>query len=373
MTAPAQHIDSILRSDTGSMLAVGRACPVVISTRIRLARNLAGHRFPACSSSSQRIAVLNECLAACERAPSIGGASVLRIDDLSSLERLILVERYLISRELMNSKGQAGVVADPQKGASVMINEEDHLRIQMLCIGFDLHGIWTRINTLDDELEAHLDYAFSRRLGYLTSCPTNLGTAIRASAMMHLPGLVLAGYMEQVIRMVNQLGIAVRGHFGEGSEATGSIFQISNQQTLGEDEETIINRLHNVLESVIEQEMNARQTLMEEKPDKLLDKIGRARGVLQNGHRLSSEEAMEMLSLTRLAADMGALPEGWRATVDNLMVVTQPGHMQYRAQAEIGPSRRDVLRANIMREEFANMPPLTNNSNYSEVMNSLED
>jgi len=338
--------------------AEGQSCPVVISTRIRLARNLAGHSFPGWADEDERGRILDECVAALGGVNHLADASALRIDDLSETERLVLVESHLISRELMSSKGNSGAIIDTRAGCSVMINEEDHLRIQMVQPGMDLAALWKRIDELDTAIEGELDYAFSKELGYLTACPTNLGTGMRASAMMHLPGLVLAGHMEQVIRMVNQLGMAVRGHFGEGSEATGSIFQISNQQTLGEDEATIIKRLGNVLSSVIEQEHNARFKLLEEKGDKLLDKIGRARGILQNGHLLSSDEAMDLLSYARLAVDMGMLPAGWRSRIDCLIVRTQPGHMLREAGREIGPAERDALRAKIMREEFAQIPAL---------------
>jgi protein arginine kinase len=343
--------EAILGSD-------GQSCPVVISTRIRLARNIAGHSFPGWANDEERAQILSETVAALGNVRPLMTATALRIDQLSETERLVLVESHLISRELMSSRGASGVVIDHASGASVMINEEDHLRIQMVQPGMDLDGLWKKIDALDTAIEGELDYAFSKELGYLTACPTNLGTGMRASAMLHLPGLVLAGHMEQVIRMVNQLGLAVRGHFGEGTEATGSIFQISNQQTLGEDEPTIIKRLGNVLASVIEQEHNARFKLLEEKGDKLLDKIGRARGILQNGHLLSSEEAMDLLSYTRLAVDMGMLPTEWRPKIDRLIVRMQPGHMLHETSSDIGPAQRDALRAKIMREEFAQVPAL---------------
>lgn len=338
--------------------ADGNSCPIVISTRIRLARNLAGHPFPGWADDEAKGSLLEECITSLCSVPALTEALVLRIGDLSETERLVLVESHLISRELMSSHDSSGVVVEARTGSSVMINEEDHLRIQMVQPGMDLAALWQRIDELDTAIEGELDYAFSKELGYLTACPTNLGTGMRASAMMHLPGLVLAGHMEQVIRMVNQLGLAVRGHFGEGSEATGSIFQISNQQTLGEDEASIIKRLSNVLASVIEQEHNARFKLLEEKGDKLLDKIGRARGILQNGHLLSSDEAMDLLSYIRLAVDMGMLPERWRGVTDSLIIRTQPGHMLREAGHDIGPAERDAARAKIMREEFAQLPAL---------------
>lgn len=332
--------------------------PVVLSSRIRLARNLADMPFPGWASESQRREVLTKCLDVLSRLKFFADGTALRLDELSALEKQILVERHFISRELMGAKSGSGCIISHDQSCSVMVNEEDHLRIQMVRSGLDLEGLWKSINKVDSAIEDGIDFAFSPDLGYLTACPTNIGTGLRASAMLHLPGLVLSGNMDKVIRMVNQVGIAVRGIFGEGSDASGSIFQISNQQTLGESEEAIIKRLCNVLDAVIEQENNARQKLIEEKPDKVLDKIGRARGILQNGHLLSSEEAMNLLSLMRLAVDLGMLASKWRKIVDRLLVESQPGHMQYQAKAEISPACRDALRARHMREQLADLPTL---------------
>ncbi len=352
------RISQLIESNADAIHGKGERGPIVLSSRIRLARNLASSPFPGWGSEAQRRAVLHTCMEGISRVPQFGGGATLELDELSALEKLVLVERHLISRELMNAKSAAGVVISADQSCSIMINEEDHLRIQMVRCGLEFTELWKQVNNIDSAIEDELDYAFSNELGYLTACPTNIGTGLRASAMMHLPGLVLSGNMDKVIRMVNQVGIAVRGLFGEGSDATGSIFQISNQQTLGESERAIIKRLGNVLGSIIEQEQNARQKLVEEKPDKIFDKVGRARGILQNGHLLSSEEAMNLLSLTRLAVDLQMLPEEWRAVVDRLLVEIQPGHMQYLAGKEISPSKRDALRARHVREQFAEAPPL---------------
>ncbi|HRG55334.1 MAG TPA: ATP--guanido phosphotransferase, partial [Lacunisphaera sp.] len=212
------------------------------------------------------------------------------------------------------------------------------------------------INALDTALEEHLDYAFSPQLGYLSACPTNLGTGIRSSAMMHLPALVISGQMDKVVRAVNQLGMAVRGLFGEGSDASGSIFQISNQTTLGESEEGIIKHLHGVLTTIVEQELNARDKLLEADPNKLRDKIGRAFGILQNGWLLNSSEAMNLLSLIRLGIDLGMFADTQRAVVDRLFIECQPGHVQHAAKGAFEPNQRDVLRAERLRAEFANVP-----------------
>jgi len=237
----------------------------------------------------------------------------------------------------------------------VMINEEDHLRIQVLRSGFQLRKAWNAIDEFDSGLEDCLDYAFSSSIGYLTACPTNLGTALRGSAMMHLPALVIAGQMEKVVRAVNQLGMVVRGLFGEGSDASGSIFQISNQTTLGESEEAIIRRLQTVLQSIIEHELNARQKLLEADAPKLFDKMGRAYGILQNSHMLSSNEAMNLLSLLRLGIDLGVFTDGYRPMIDRLFIEAQPGHLQYLQKGELDPTRRDLLRAERLRSEFANL------------------
>ncbi|HNC24072.1 MAG TPA: protein arginine kinase [Opitutaceae bacterium] len=327
---------------------------IVLMTRIRLARNVTGNAFPGWAKPAEREEILALCREAVAATPPMKRSVSFGIDELSELEKQILVERHLISRELSGTKAGAGAVISQDQSVSVMINEEDHLRIQVLRSGFQLKKAWTAINDLDSELEDRLDYAFSPSLGYLTACPTNLGTAMRASAMMHLPALVIANQMEKVVRAVNQLGMVVRGLFGEGSDASGSIFQISNQTTLGESEEEIIKRLGSVLNSIIEHELNARQKLLETDPGKLYDKIGRAFGILQNGHLLSTTEAMNLLSLIRLGADLGIFPDSQRCTIDRLFIEAQPGHLQHVHRGEFEPGQRDLLRAARLRGEFAN-------------------
>ncbi len=352
-------IESLIKSDRAELTqSTKKAAPVVLSTRIRLARNLAGPPFPERANSSQRRDVLSKCQRAVNALKRMKTGSFFEIDRLSDLEKQVLVERHLVSRELCESEAGAGIFIARDQSCAVMINEEDHLRIQFLKSGFNLKTVWKQIDALDTELEDSLDFAFSEELGYLTACPTNLGTGLRASVMMHLPGLVISEQMERVIRAVNQLGITVRGLFGEGSDATGHVFQISNQQTLGEQEGKIVDRLGNVLKTVIDHELNARFKYIEEQPQKLLDKIGRAFGVLQNAHVLSSNEAMNLLSLIRLAVDFGMLPEDHRADVDRLFIECQPGHIQFAAKSDIEPDARDLERARRLRVEFAKFPPL---------------
>lgn len=327
---------------------------IVLMTRIRLARNLAGHPFPGWAKPAQREKILGACREAVTATGAMKRGLAVGVDELGELEKRILVERHLISRELSGSKQGSGVVISKDQAFSVMINEEDHLRIQMLRAGFQLKKAWASITEMDSLLEDSLDFAFSPTLGYLTACPTNLGTGMRASAMMHLPALVIANQMEKVVRAVNQLGMVVRGLFGEGSDASGSIFQISNQTTLGESEEEILKRLSGVLQSIIEHELNARARLLEQDSGKLFDKIGRAYGILQNGHILSSNEAMNLLSLIRLGVDLGVFPDAKRSVTDRLFIEAQPGHLQYAQKGEFEAGQRDLLRAERLRSEFAN-------------------
>jgi protein arginine kinase len=332
--------------------------PIVLSTRIRLARNLAQEAFPGWADSSQRDAVLERCLDKLSQLTAFKDGLFLQMSDLTQLEMQVLVERRLVSRELSEAPEGSGVFIAPSQGLAIMINEEDHLRIQGMRSGFNFRRTWDDLDALDNAIEEHLDYAFSDDYGYLTACPTNVGTGMRASAMLHLPGLVMRGHMEKVVRMVNQLGLAVRGSLGEGSEATGSLFQISNQQTLGESEEQILKRLINILHAIIEQENNARGLLLEKQPSLILDKIGRAYGILQNGHLLSSQEAINLLSLMRLAVDIGILPQEKRSQIDRVMMEVQPGHVQCTANADIEPAERDHIRAARIREQFASFPTL---------------
>jgi protein arginine kinase len=352
-------IESLIKSDNAELTqSTKKGSPVVLSTRVRLARNLVDTPFPERASSSQRSAAMTKCADQIADLAQMKHGAFFDVSELSDLEKQVLVERHLISRELCEAEPGSGVFINKDQTCSVMINEEDHLRIQFLKMGFNLRSVWKQIDRLDTGLESGLDFAFSHEFGYLTACPTNLGTALRASVMMHLPGLVISEHMEKVIRAVNQLGITVRGLYGEGSDATGHVFQISNQQTLGESEEQIMSRLGNVFKSIIDHEINARFKYLEENRARMLDQIGRAFGVLQNTHVLNSNEALNLLSLMRLAVDFGMLPEDNRSDVDRLFIECQPGHIQYAAGEGIEPAARDLSRADKLRKEFSRLPSL---------------
>lgn len=346
-------IESLIRTDCELTQLHSSSTPIILSTRIRLARNLADRPFPNHSDDAQRREVFGVCEKAVEHGAGMTGSVAFRMEELSEMERNILVERHLVSRELIEAEVGAGVLINPDQSCSVMVNEEDHLRIQSMSTGFHLEKVWATINELDNSLEEHLDFAYSDSLGFLTACPSNVGTGLRASVMMHLPGLVITKNMEKVIRAVNQIGMVVRGWLGEGSDASGSIFQISNQQTLGESEETILKRLANVLKTVRVQEENARVRLLQTDRNRIMDRIGRAYGILRNGHLLSSGEGMSLLSLIRLGADFGMFPKDTRNLVDRLFIEAQPAHVQYLAESEIDSSARDALRAESVRSYFS--------------------
>jgi protein arginine kinase len=327
---------------------------IVMSSRVRLARNLKDATFPGWAKKPERVRVFELIRPAVESLPEMKGAFSEAMDNLSALDKQILVERHLISREHAAKSSGSGLVLNREETFCVMINEEDHLRMQALRPGLQLRQAWSAIDHLDSELEKKLDYAFNNDLGYMTACPTNLGTGIRVSAMLHLPGLVLAEQINPIIQSVNKLGLAVRGLYGEGTEALGNIFQVSNQMTLGENETTIVERLDKVLSQIIEHEENARQTLLEKKPKVVYNHIGRAYGILANAHSISSKETMNLLSFMRLGVDMSLFPGTERALVDELFILTQPAHLQKQLSDKLSAEERDLIRADMLRERLKN-------------------
>ena len=325
---------------------------IVMSSRVRLARNLKDASFPGWAKKPERIRVLELIRPAVLGLPEMREAFSDTMDSLSSLDKQILVERHLISREHAAKSVGSGLVLNRDETLSFMINEEDHLRMQALRPGLQLRQALATIDQADTGLEKKLEYAFDAELGYLTACPTNLGTGIRVSAMLHLPGLVLAEQINPIIQSVNKLGLAVRGLYGEGTEALGNVFQVSNQMTLGESEIAIVERLEKVLAQIIEHEENARASLLEKKPKMVFNHIGRAYGILANAHSISSKETMNLLSLMRLGIDVASFPGVDRALVDELFILTQPAHLQKQHSEKLSAEERDLLRADMVRERL---------------------
>jgi protein arginine kinase len=325
---------------------------IVMSSRVRLARNIKDAAFPGWAKKPERVRVLELIRPAVEGLPEMKDAFSESMDSLSALDKQILVERHLISREHAAKSAGSGLVLNREETLCFMINEEDHLRMQALRPGLQLRQAWSAIDQADSMLEKRLDYAFNPDLGYLTACPTNIGTGIRVSAMLHLPGLVLGEQINPIIQSVNKLGLAVRGLYGEGTEALGNVFQVSNQMTLGEAETAIVERLEKVLAQIIEHEENARASLLEKKPKMVYNHIGRAYGILANAHQISSKETMNLLSLMRLGVDVGLFPGVDRSLVDELFILTQPAHLQKQHSEKLSAEERDLLRADMVRERL---------------------
>lgn len=330
---------------------------VVISSRARLARSLAGYPFPHRSSPEQAeqvIQAVNLAVRHAEFRARFGDAELTRMTELSPVDRWILVEKHLISPGFLKNTESSfeckGLVLTPDERLSIMVNEEDHLRVQCLFPGLQLEAAAGTADEADSLLEKTLDFAFSDRIGYLTACPTNVGTGLRTSVMVHLPALVLFGQVKEVLTTVSRLGLTVRGLFGEGTDAVGNLFQVSNQVTLGHRESEIIDNLASVTRHVIEQERSARQQLVRQMPVVLRDRVGRALGILKHAHTLGVEEAMRLISDVRLGVTAGLLKGPPSRVLLELMVVTRPSYLVKTSGRELSPPQWDELRATLVRK-----------------------
>ncbi|CAM3894691.1 protein arginine kinase [Alkalicoccus chagannorensis] len=332
----------------------GPDADIVISTRIRLARNLENVPFPLVAAEEQLQSVYTGTADHFDQRSHrrFGTFSMLPMQSLAGNEKRILVEKHLISPNLARENQHRGVLLSEDESISIMVNEEDHFRTQCLLSGLQLEEGLKAANTIDDWMESKLDLAFDERRGYLTSCPTNVGTGLRSSVMMHLPGLVITNQLNRIIPAINQLGLVVRGIYGEGSEALGSLYQISNQKTLGNAEEDIIKDLKHVVTQLIQHERDARRQLQEHSLNQLEDRVYRSYGILSYSRRMESKEAMERLSDVRLGIDLGILPEVGAEILNELMVMTQPGFLQQYAGMSLEAEERDQRRAALIRERL---------------------
>jgi protein arginine kinase len=349
-------IASILSTPGEWLSPHGANHTIVISSRVRLARNLAKSPFPGWAKKTERIKILDEIKPEVDNLEQMQSGFSEYLNDLSAVEKQVLVERHLISREHAAKGIGSAVIINCAQTLSIMVNEEDHLRMQSISSGLDLQNTFRAIDHVDSALEAHLDFAFDSALGYLTACPTNVGTGMRASAMVHLPALVLSEQVNQVVNSVNKIGLAVRGLYGEGTEAMGNLFQVSNQTTLGENESQIIERLNKVIETLIQRESQARENLLATKETMLKDQIGRAYGILSYAHSVSSKEALNLLSVIRLGIDLGFFPEEGRVVINSLLMETQPAHLQHHSQQKLAAEERDSLRADTVRAKLKGFP-----------------
>lgn len=327
---------------------------IVISSRVRIARNLQHLPFPMLATNQQSEAVLNKLSEVLQQEDmkEYGTFHLLKIPETSDLDQRVLVEKHLISPNLASESRNGAVMISENEAVSIMINEEDHLRIQCLYPGCQVKEAWQKASSIDDVFEAAVDYAFDDQRGYLTSCPTNVGTGLRASVMMHLPALVMTHQINRILSAVSQVGLTVRGIYGEGSEAVGNLFQVSNQITLGQTEEEIIENLHGVVLQIIEHERAARERLMNESILRITDRIMRSYGILSYATVVESKEAAQRLSDIRLGVDMGILEGPSIQTLNELHVMTQPGFLQKKFGGELDNAGRDTYRATLIREQL---------------------
>ncbi len=353
-------LDCLTRTSGEWLRAMGPESDIVISSRIRLARNLAQFPFPSRADDSVRAEIEAVLRRRIEHFPGKRPLNYIAVSDLESLDRQFLVERQLISREHAENHGQRGVGVSSEENVSLMINEEDHLRMQVLRSGLALEECWAEIDEIDDAMEAEVTYAFSEQLGYLTACPTNVGTGIRVSVMLHLPALVITKEIQKVFQALQKIGLAVRGLYGEGSQAMGDFYQISNQVTLGKSEEQLIKTIQDVVPNIISYERRVRTALVKENRQNLHDQISRAYGILKNAQTITSEETMHLLSSVRLGINLGFIDDLEIPVVNELFIHTQPAHLQKIRHERLESAERNIVRASYLRQRLAQKPPSEN-------------
>jgi protein arginine kinase len=345
---------------TNWMEGEGPEARIAISSRVRLARNLADQPFPHLMSQESGqtvVGLVQDVIADPVVREKLGPLFYVSLNELSSLDRQILMEKHLISpQHAQNEQAPRGVILRPDEAVSIMVNEEDHLRIQVLLPAFQLGAAWKLANLVDDVLESKLDFAFDEHYGYLSCCPTNVGTGLRASVMMHLPALAMTNQASGVFTALSKVGFVVRGLYGEGTEAKGNLFQVSNQVTLGLSEIEILDRLVTVSRQVIEQEQMGRRSLMKERPLQIEDMVFRAYGVLANARLLNSEETMFYLSCLRLGIDLGLLHNVSNRTLNELLVRTRTAFLQGDSKGALDAFNRSLKRAAIIRVALATDP-----------------
>lgn len=349
-------LEALTRTSGEWLRGTGPDADIVMSSRIRLARNLAQFPFPTRANSDVRAEVEELLRSQFEHRPAGKGLDYIHVDRLETLDRQFLVERQLISRELAESHGPRGVAVSSSENVSLMVNEEDHLRMQVLRSGFALEECWRDIDAIDDAIESEVNYAFSERLGYLTACPTNVGTGIRVSVLLHLPALVISKEIQKVFQALQKIGLAVRGLYGEGSQAMGDFYQVSNQATLGKSEEEIIATINDVIPNILGYERRVRNALVKENRRGLHDQVSRAFGNLMHAQTISSEETMHLLSSVRLGINLELIDELSIATVNELFIQTQPAHLQKLRHERLESGERNVIRASYIRQRLGGSP-----------------
>lgn len=345
-------LDDLMKQTGEWLKGTGPASDIVLSSRIRLARNLVKISFSHWANKRQKEKMLELTKPVILGSTYMKNCLFLKIGDLDKIDKQFLLERHLVSREQITTGNSKAVAISDNEVISIMINEEDHLRIQVIESGLNLTDVWKVIDKIDTEFSEKLEYAFSPEWGYLTACPTNTGTGMRASVMLHLPALVITKQINKVLHAIIKVGLAARGFYGEGTEAAGNFFQISNQVTLGHGEDEIIDNLERIIKQVIEHESNARKALMSQKMEALNDRIWRSLGMLKSAHIMTSQEAIEHLSSVRLGVDVGIIKNIDRTKLNELFLTIQPAHLQKLEGKVLTASQRDARRALLIREKL---------------------
>lgn len=342
-------LDDLLNHSSEWLKGTGPNSDIVISSRIRLARNLDKFPFPHWANKKQGEQALEMVREAIGKVDYLKGITVFILTELNSTDKQFLVERHLMSHEHAQKMDCKAVAIDNEEIISIMINEEDHIRMQVMQSGFNLFEAWNIINKIDDCLAKELSFAFLPDCGYLTACPTNTGTGMRGSVMLHLPALVMTRQINRVLAAIAKLSFTTRGLYGEGTQASGNFFQISNQVSLGQSEDDILENINRIIRQVVEQENQAREAILTRDRAMLEDKINRSFGILKSARIISSQETIELLSMVRLGCDLGMIKDIDRRAINELFIITQPAHLQKKENKKLSPQERDIERAEIIR------------------------
>ena len=346
------NLNDLINRETEWLKGEGPRSDIVISSRVRIARNIREHLYFDWANAKQQEEVLNMVASAIAKTKYLMKGAFLRMQDLSELDRLFLVERHLMSYEHTKDTSHKGLVTEDKEIVSVMINEEDHLRLQVLQSGFNITEAWRIVDDIDTDLGKYLTYDFSGHFGYLTSCPTNTGTGLRASVMLHLPALSMTGQVDNVYEAISKLGLTIRGFYGEGTEASGDFFQVSNQVALGHSETDILDNLEKIINKIITKEESTRDTLIKTRKQEVTDQVHRSYGTLKSARIITSSETIKLLSALRLGANLGLIGGLDTSTVNEILLLSQPAHLQKLYEKELNPNERDVKRADLVREKL---------------------
>jgi protein arginine kinase len=345
-------LNELVRTSGEWLRGSGPESDIVISSRVRLARNLAEFPFISRASQPDRTEIEDILRDRVLQIQESGELEYVNVNELKVIDRQFLVERQLISREHAESEGARGVAIARNEQVSLMINEEDHLRIQVMHSGLDLEAAWQQIDQLDTLLGNVMTFAYHPKLGFLTACPTNVGTGVRVSVMLHLPALVITRQIDKVFRSLQKISLAVRGLYGEGSQAMGDFYQISNQITLGKSEMELVKQVGDIVPVLIDYERRARDFLVRESHENLHDKVSRAYGILRTAQTISSEETMHLLSSVRMGVNLGLIDDLQIPLLNELFIHTQPAHLQKLRGVELDTADRNIERARYLRRHL---------------------